>query len=118
MAFAPDPPPGFWEKGFDDNRWADIRVPAHFEMDGFRSVEGVGGYRKRFRPPAGDGRLKLRFDGVEVDDTTHGLRPSDSNRVGGRRTNGTQGNRDLSNKQQTRQPGKACLCFHRIARMP
>ncbi len=62
--FAADPPTGFWEPGFDDRRWAPIRVPAHFELEGFRSTDGVGGYRKWFRAPPGRGRLKLRFDGV------------------------------------------------------
>jgi len=62
--FAADPPPGFWEPGFDDRQWSDIRVPAHFEMEGFQSTQGVGGYRRRFREPSGEGRLKLRFDGV------------------------------------------------------
>jgi hypothetical protein len=62
--FAPDPPAGFWEPEFKDAGWSLIQVPGHFEMQGFRSREGVGGYRKRFRAPAGDGRLKLRFEGV------------------------------------------------------
>jgi hypothetical protein len=62
--FAPDPPADFWKPEFDDLAWAEIRVPAHFAMEGFRSLEGVGGYRTRFHPPAGEGRLKLRFDGV------------------------------------------------------
>jgi beta-galactosidase len=62
--FAVDPPGDFWRTDFDDHRWADIRVPAHFEMEGFRSLDGVGGYRKWFDLPAGGGRLKLRFDGV------------------------------------------------------
>src|SRR5208337_4726462 len=62
--FAPDPPPDFWQTGFDDARWAEIRVPAHFEMEGFHSADGVGGYRKRFRVPGGEGRAKLRFEGV------------------------------------------------------
>lgn len=62
--FATDPPASFWEPGFDDSRWAEIKVPAHFEMEGFRSVDGIGGYRRHFTAPRGDGRLKLRFDGV------------------------------------------------------
>jgi hypothetical protein len=62
--FAPDPPADFWKTDFDDRHWADIRVPAHFEMEGFRSLEGIGGYRKRFHVPTGEGRIKLRFDGV------------------------------------------------------
>ena len=62
--FAPDPPAGFWEPEFKDQGWAVVHVPAHFEMQGFRSIEGVGGYRKRFQAPAGAGRLELRFEGV------------------------------------------------------
>jgi hypothetical protein len=62
--FAPDPPAGFWEPEFKDQGWAAVSVPGHFEMQGFRSVDGVGGYRKRFRAPGGGGRLKLRFEGV------------------------------------------------------
>ena len=62
--FAADPPAGFGEPGFDDRHWSEIRVPSHFEMEGFQSTQGVGGYRARFRPPAGEGRLRLRFEGV------------------------------------------------------
>jgi hypothetical protein len=62
--FAPDPPDGFQEAGFDDRAWAEIHVPAHIEMQGFHPLSGVGGYRTRFRAPAGTGRLKLRFEGV------------------------------------------------------
>jgi hypothetical protein len=62
--FAPDPPPNFWTPEFKDQTWSPIWVPAHFEMEGFRSRDGIGGYRKRFRAPPGAGRLKLRFEGV------------------------------------------------------
>ena len=62
--FAPDPPADFWKADFDDRGWADIAVPAHFEMEGFHAADGVGGYRLHFRPPEGAGRLKLRFEGV------------------------------------------------------
>jgi beta-galactosidase len=62
--FATDPPPDFWAPEFKDQQWSAIKVPAHFEMEGFRSLDGVGGYRKRFRAPSGEGRLKLRFEGV------------------------------------------------------
>ena len=62
--FAPDPPAGFWEPEFKDREWAVVHVPAHFEMQGFRSREGIGGYRKRFKAPAGKGPLKLLFEGV------------------------------------------------------
>jgi beta-galactosidase len=62
--FAPDPPAGFFEPGFDEHQWSDIKVPAHFEMEGFQSLDGVGGYRKRFHLPPGEGRVKLRFEGV------------------------------------------------------
>lgn len=62
--FMADPPAGFWEPAFDDRAWPMIQVPGHFEMQGFQSVEGIGGCRKSFRAPAGPGRLKLRFEGV------------------------------------------------------
>lgn len=62
--FVPDPPADFQRPDFDDHAWAEIRVPAHIAMEGFRSREGGGGYRTRFHPPPGEGRLKLRFDGV------------------------------------------------------
>ncbi len=62
--FAPDPPADFWKPEFDDQGWTNLDVPSHWVMQGFQSVEGVGGYRKRFRTPASPGRLKLRFDGV------------------------------------------------------
>ena len=62
--FKIDPPEGFWKPGFDDAGWSDISVPSHWEMQGFQSLDGIGGYRKRFSLPPGDGRLKLRFDGV------------------------------------------------------
>ncbi|MBN1417193.1 MAG: hypothetical protein JXP34_00360 [Planctomycetes bacterium] len=62
--FAPDPPKSFQDPGFDDRAWPAIQVPAHWEMQGFRSIDGVGGYRMRFAIPPADGRWKLRFDGV------------------------------------------------------
>ncbi|MHB8521010.1 MAG: glycoside hydrolase family 2 TIM barrel-domain containing protein [Limisphaerales bacterium] len=62
--FAVDPPADFWKPGFGDSRWGEISVPVHFEMAGFHSPDGTGGYRKRFKVPGGRGRLKLRFDGV------------------------------------------------------
>ncbi|MEW6072744.1 MAG: glycoside hydrolase family 2 TIM barrel-domain containing protein [Planctomycetota bacterium] len=62
--FAVDPPEEFWVPGFDDSAWAAVEVPAHWEMLGFRSAAGIGGYRTRFAPPPGPGRLKLRFEGV------------------------------------------------------
>lgn len=62
--FTMGPPEGFWSEDFDDGKWSEINVPAHWEMEGFKSVEGIGGYRRKFTCPAGSGRLKLRFDGV------------------------------------------------------
>lgn len=62
--FLPDPPAGFEQPGFDDSSWAKIDVPAHWEMQGFHPTDGVGGYRARFSARAGDGRVKLAFDGV------------------------------------------------------
>jgi beta-galactosidase len=62
--FRSDPPEEFWKPDFDDSGWAVISVPSHWEMQGFQSLDGRGGYRKRFIAPPGKGRLKLRFDGV------------------------------------------------------
>ncbi len=80
--FALDPPAGFERPRFDDGKWSPIAVPAHWEMAGFRSASGRGGYRVRFSaPPAvafgtphpnpsprkrgeGPGRVVMRFDGV------------------------------------------------------
>ncbi|MCO5296934.1 MAG: hypothetical protein M9921_08760 [Fimbriimonadaceae bacterium] len=62
--FALDPPQGFERPAFDDAGWSPIAVPAHWEMEGFRSLSGRGGYRVRFPAPPGSGRALLRFDGV------------------------------------------------------
>ena len=62
--FKLDPPDGFWKPGFDAGSWPAIKVPAHWEMEGFHSIDNVGGYLRKFDAPAGEGRLKLRFDGV------------------------------------------------------
>ncbi|HET6486715.1 MAG TPA: glycoside hydrolase family 2 TIM barrel-domain containing protein [Spirochaetia bacterium] len=64
--FAGDPPSGFQKPPFKDSGWSPIRVPAHFAMEGFRSLSGVGGYRTRFALATAPGseRLKLLFDGV------------------------------------------------------
>ncbi|HWA82290.1 MAG TPA: glycoside hydrolase family 2 TIM barrel-domain containing protein, partial [Fimbriimonadaceae bacterium] len=62
--FKADPPRGFEQAAFDDKGWSPIKVPAHWEMEGFKSLGGIGGYRLHFRTPAGTGRLMLRFDGV------------------------------------------------------
>ena len=45
-------------------RGPPIKVPAHWEMEGFHSPDNVGGYLRKFEAPGGEGRLKLRFDGV------------------------------------------------------
>jgi len=62
--FLPDPPEGFWDPAFDDSLWSSINVPAHWEMEGFQSADGIGGYRRQFRAPGGEGSVKLRFEGV------------------------------------------------------
>src|SRR5208337_4982458 len=62
--FALDPPDGFWNPEFDSASWSEINVPAHWEMEGFHSIDNVGGYLRTFAVPGGDGRIKLRFDGV------------------------------------------------------
>lgn len=62
--FRTNPPAGFEQTAFDDRTWSPIKVPAHWEMEGFRTLKGLGGYREHFRPPSGSGRVMLRFDGV------------------------------------------------------
>ena len=63
-SFKLDPPEGFWAADFDDADWAKIKVPAHWEMEGFHSDTGVGGYRLHFTAPSEPGRVKLDFEGV------------------------------------------------------
>ena len=62
--FTLNPPEGFWKPGFDAGSWSAIKVPSHWEMEGFHSIDNVGGYLRKFEAPAGKGRIKLRFDGV------------------------------------------------------
>ncbi|MGA2253733.1 MAG: glycoside hydrolase family 2 TIM barrel-domain containing protein [Thermoguttaceae bacterium] len=62
--FALNPPDGFWKPEFLAGSWSEIKVPAHWEMEGFHSIDNVGGYIRKFEAPGGDGRLKIRFDGV------------------------------------------------------
>ncbi len=64
--FKLDPPAGFWAADFDDADWSKIKVPAHWEMEGFRNESGVGGYRLHFQFKASSepGRVKLDFEGV------------------------------------------------------
>lgn len=62
--FLPDPPEDFASPAKSDKDWSDIRVPAHWLMEGFRTRSGVAAYRTTFKAPRGAGRIKLRFDGV------------------------------------------------------
>jgi len=62
--FCLDPPEDFFKEGFDDSKWVSIKVPAHWSMEGHRSLSGIAAYRKTFSLPPGKGRLKIRFDGV------------------------------------------------------
>jgi len=64
--FATDPPQDFSRPEFDDSTWASIDVPSHWVIKGFKSRDGVGGYRRHVQiPEAWSGRrIKLRFDGV------------------------------------------------------
>src|SRR5579862_5550776 len=55
--FKPDPPRGFQEADFNDRGWSPIKVPAHWEMEGFKSLDGIGGYRLHFRVPNGSGSV-------------------------------------------------------------
>lgn len=62
--FMPDPPENFWRSDFDDRDWAQIVVPSHWEMEGFHSDAGIGGYRLQLPAPTDGGRTKLCFEGV------------------------------------------------------
>jgi hypothetical protein len=64
--FAPDPPQDFSRPDFDDAAWSPISVPSHWRLKGFRSWDGVGGYRRHVQiPEAWKGRrIKIHFDGV------------------------------------------------------
>jgi len=53
--FKVDPPKGFEAPDFDDRGWSPIKVPAHWEMEGFKSLDGIGGYRLHFRVPGSFG---------------------------------------------------------------
>ena len=65
-SFQPDPPKGFEQPSFNDSSWKPIDVPSHWVMQGFRSEQGYGGYRKHVRiPESWRGRLvRIAFDGV------------------------------------------------------
>ena len=65
-SFQPDPPKGFEQVGFKDSSWKTIDVPSHWVMQGFRSEQGYGGYRKHVRiPESWRGRqVRIAFDGV------------------------------------------------------
>ena len=64
--FRPDPDPVFYKTGFSDADWKDIKVPAHWIMEGFDSNTGTGGYRRHMQIPENfrGRRIKLIFDGV------------------------------------------------------
>ncbi len=64
--FAPDPPADFFRPDFDDAAWSPISVPSHWRLQGFKSWNGVGGYRRHLQiPKAWTGRrIKIHFDGV------------------------------------------------------
>ena len=64
---------GFHRPDHDLAGWSSIKVPGHWEMQGFAApkyagdvVEGLGLYRRTFRlrKPADGGKVYLRFDGV------------------------------------------------------
>jgi len=65
-SFQPDPAKGFEQVSFNDSSWKMIDVPSHWVMQGFRSEQGYGGYRKHVRiPECWRGRqIRIAFDGV------------------------------------------------------
>ena len=58
-----DPPEGFLAHDFDERDWAQINVPAHWEMEGFHGDSGVGGYRRHLPRQRARGDVKLRLRG-------------------------------------------------------
>ena len=64
--FTPDPDPDFFQPKYSDHDWSEIKVPAHWMMEGFDSTSGIGGYRKQLQIPASfrGRRIKLLFEGV------------------------------------------------------
>ena len=62
--FAVDPPADS-PLGSDSQAWHDIKVPAHWEMEGFASENGQGVYKKTFTlPPWAEKRIKLHADAI------------------------------------------------------
>lgn len=63
----------FYSENFDVSKWDDIKVPGHWELQGFaepkyKSVdEGTGLYRTTFAVPAsfGERQVFVRFEGVQ-----------------------------------------------------
>ena len=64
--FQPDPAADFYQANFSDSAWKEIKVPAHWIMEGFDSKTGTGGYRRHMEIPVTfrGRRIKLLFDGV------------------------------------------------------
>ena len=64
--FKPDPDPDFFQPQFSDSDWSEIKVPAHWTMEGFDSKSGIGAYRRHLQIPASfrGRRIKLLFEGV------------------------------------------------------
>ncbi|WP_053205819.1 glycoside hydrolase family 2 TIM barrel-domain containing protein [Jiangella muralis] len=75
---------GFEDPSFDDSAWAFLPVPSHWQLHGYGAPwytnspypfpidpphvpdeNPTGEYRLTFRAPAWDGRVVLRFDGVD-----------------------------------------------------
>jgi hypothetical protein len=63
--FAVDPPANF-SNGKETLVWHDIKVPAHWELEGFISESGLGVYKKAFAVPSSWAakRIKLRAEAI------------------------------------------------------
>ncbi len=59
-AFMADPPKDFTEKSLD-GRWRAIKVPAHWEMEGFVCESGFGLYKRIFTVPKGWAGKRIKF---------------------------------------------------------
>lgn len=63
--FAPDPPASF-PASDTEIHWSKLKVPAHWEMEGFRAETGRAVYRRTFRVPErwSGRRVKLRAEAI------------------------------------------------------
>ena len=55
----------------DDSTWKQIKVPGHWEWQGFKGMDGVGWYRHHFNLPAEAAGKKATLSVAMIDDADH-----------------------------------------------